>query len=562
MVIRKFAGFLLTLAFSLVSQHSLATVIASVDRGVVAIDETISLTIRINKSGSFSRPDLDILEQDFHVLGSNQSSRHSIINGKSQSSTEWVVTLMPKRQGQLLIPAITIDGEQTQPMTINVQASAPHTANAEQPVFVESEVDAKTVFVQQQLIFTLRIFQSIQLDSMSVSEPEFDNANVEKLSQTSYQRRLGNTPYRVHEIRYAIFPQQTGTLTIPEMVFTATETVARRSVFSLPGQGRPLRKLTRQHTITVQNPPAAFSGNTWLPAKSIKLLESWSTSPGNIRVGDSITRTIRTEAIGLLASQLPPQTFIAVPGLKFYPDQGQSENSLLDTGASSFRTDSAAIIPTREGPVQLPEMRLSWFNTELGTMQEAVIPASTIDVKPALAGAPSAAAPLAVDHSQQIAGQTDAAVDTGKLLLWQSIAAGLLLLWLLTLAIVILRMRHTPAQGNNNGPTEQPASNERQAFKQFSKACKDHDIDAIRSSLVIWAQLFWPQHGIGNLHDVRQMEGNGALHKALQLIENALYSSHATAQWNAEGLLSVVKLLRDRRGNKQTAEALPPLYQS
>lgn len=562
MVTRKLLLLFLTMAFSLVSQHSLATVIASVDRSVVAIDETISLTIRVNKSGSFTRPDLDILERDFHVLGSNQSSRHSIINGKSQSSTEWAVTLMPKRQGQLLIPAITINGEQTQPITINVQASAPRSANAEQPVFIESEVDSETVFVQQQLIFTLRVFQSIQLDSMSVSEPEFDNASVEKLSQTSYQRRLGNTPYRVHEIRYAIFPQQSGTLTIPEMVFTATETVARRSVFNLPGQGRPIRKLTRQHKVSVNNPPAKFSGQTWLPAKSIQLLESWSTSPGNIRVGDSITRTIRTEAVGLLASQLPPQPFIAVPGLKFYPDQGQSENSLLDTGVSSFRADSAAIIPTQEGPVQLPEIRLSWFNTELGTLQEAVIPASTIQVKPALAGAPSAAAPLAVDHSQQRASPPQPAIDAGKLLMWRWISAGLLLLWLLTLSLLLLRIRNTPERNDNKRSSEQTNGNERQAFKQLSKACKGDDVDAIRTSLVAWAKLFWPQQTISSLHDVRHMKGNGALHKALQHIENALYSSHATAQWNGDGLLSVVKLLRDRGGSKQAADALAPLYQS
>lgn len=561
MVIPKLAGILLAMALSLLSPHSLATVIASVDRSVVAIDETISLTVRVNKSGSFSRPDLDILEQDFHVLGSNQSSRHSIINGKSQSSTEWSITLMPKRQGRLLIPAISIDGQQTQPITINVQASAPRTGNAEQPVFVESEVDSATVFVQQQLVFTVRIFQSIQLDSMSVSEPEFDNASVEKLSQTSYQRRLGNTPYRVHEIRYAIFPQQSGTLSIPEMVFTATETVARRSVFNLPGQGRPIRKLTQQHSVTVKNPPATFRGQTWLPAKSIKLLESWSTSPGNIRVGDSITRTIRTEAIGLLASQLPPQSFTAVPGLKFYPDQGQSENELLDTGVSSFRADSAAIIPTREGPVELPEIRLRWFNTDLGTMEEAIIPGSTIQVKAALAGAPSAAAPLAVDHSQQAASKQPAGVDADKLRLWQWIAAGLLLLWLLTLGLLFIRLRHTPTKDKHRSQTEQTSTNERQAFKQLSKACKGDDIDAIRNSLVIWASLFWPQQNINSLHDVRQLEGNSALHKALQHIESALYSSHATAQWNGDGLLSVVKLLRDRRGSKQTAESLPPLYQ-
>ena len=208
---------LLILLSAMISQ-TMAGPMASIDRSVIAIDDTLIFTIRVNSTGSFKGPDLNSIYIDFDVLGNRQSSSHTIRNGVSESSTEWIITLAPKRKGRLTIPAINIDGEKTEPISVIVQASPPVSADLLKPVYLESEVDQNNVYVQQQIIFTLRIFQSIQLDNMNISEPEFDDALMEKLGQTSYQRKIQNTPYRVHELNYAIFPQKTGTITILSLI--------------------------------------------------------------------------------------------------------------------------------------------------------------------------------------------------------------------------------------------------------------------------------------------------------------------------------------------------------
>ncbi|HBM84533.1 MAG TPA: protein BatD, partial [Halieaceae bacterium] len=86
------------------------------------------------------------------------------------------------------------------------------------------------------------------LDSRSVSELQLDNAYVQPLEQNSFQRTQDGRPWLVHEVRYAIFPEQSGTLTIPPQVFTGRESSGRRSVFDFGSGGRQLQRRTEPLT--------------------------------------------------------------------------------------------------------------------------------------------------------------------------------------------------------------------------------------------------------------------------------------------------------------------------
>ncbi|MFA7554768.1 MAG: BatD family protein [Spongiibacteraceae bacterium] len=563
-----------TLIWILLSGLSLtvnADPIASIDRSVIAIDDTLTLTIRVNKAGSFDSPDLSALQTNFDVLGSSQRSRHIIRNGQSESWTDWVINLAPKRQGQLTIPAIEVDGEKTQAITINVQPRVPVAEGVQQPVYLESEVDKESVYIQQQVILTVRIFQSIQLDNMNISEPDFDNAAIKKLSQNSFQRRINNQLYQVHELRYAIFPQQAGELTIPELIFSANEAVTRQSIFDLAQTGKRLRKMTEQHTVTVKSPPTTNT-TIWLPAQSLHLTESWSTDLQNIHVGDSITRTITTTATGLLDSQLPPQQFKPIAGAKFYPDQGSAETSVSDQGVVSTRTDSVAIIPTQAGKLELPAMTIDWWNTEQNKLQQAVIPAQTLHIAPALANSQSTSTPLAINHSGDGLLPSETALgtaagepltDSNDVTLWQLVSAVLALLWLATLLLWWRTKTVTSiAEAAPLKPTASTLS-EKQAYKQLVVACRSNDVLAARHAIIAWARSFWPETNIQSLQDIQQHCQQHPLSNALMQLDNTLYGNNIdSSQWNGESLITIINTLKLEKNNhkKTTEKTLPPLY--
>lgn len=539
--------------------------VASIDRSVISIEDSLTLTIRISDTGSYSGPDTTPLEKDFQVLGTSQSSRHSFINGRSESSTEWTIPLIPKRTGNLTIPPLTVGKSQTQRLTVSVQQAVPRSTDNAEPIFIESDVSANSVYVQQQLIFTVRVFQSVQLDNMSLSDIDLDNALVEKLSQNTFQRRIGNRPYRVHEIRYAIFPQQSGSLTIPEVVFSANELIQQRGFFNLPGQGRPVRRLTQQHTIDVLLPPDKFpqtAQTPWLPAEDLQIDESWSIDPQSLRVGDSVTRTITITARGLSGSQLPPFNFDHIDGARFYPDQGKTENTLNEQGVSSVRIDSAAIIPTRAGELTIPAYTLHWWDTRSGQLRQATLPAQQLQIKPAPAGASGNSQPLAIDHSTPVSEQPAVITTTTGNWLWKITTVIFALLWILTAGLWWRSQRHSDSQ--QKATTAPKVNTEQQHYKQLLEACRNKDNHQVRQHLIAWTQQLATPVRIHSLYDVERYFNDQQLSAQLHALEQQLYgeeTSPKTLPFN--DLTAVIKQLRqqamDNRHSATTAQ-LPPLY--
>lgn len=545
------------------SQSLLAAPIASIDRSVIAKDDTLGLTIRSYKTNS-NGPDLSPLENNFYVIANNQSSRFVNRNGQSESWTEWQISLIPKRIGQLTIPPIRVNGETTSALYVNVQPSIPVPAGEIKPVYIESEVDRESLYVQQQLVYTLRIFQSIQLENMNISAPEFDNAAMEKMEQKSFQRRIGNTPYRVHELRYAIFPQETGELIIPEMVFTANQVEAKRSVFSLPGQGKSIRRISKQHTIAVKAPPTDYGDELWLPAESVKLVETWSRSLDDIHVGDSITRSITLNAQGLLKSQLPPFQMSKLPYANTYPDQGQSETTTSDRGATSSRTDNIAIIPTQAGPLTLPEIRIKWWNTKDQTVEETIISEQIILVKPQVGNTQGNSQPLAVDHSQignPIASR-DVVKEDGDTFYWQLSTLFFAFAWIITLWAWRTRVPPKVNQEEQHNDITRLNITEKSAFKVLENTCNNNNITDIRVDIITWATCYWPDENIKSLQDIDRLCESMPLKEALGELDQQLYGHKSDSSWQGEELLESLKQLRNKDKQKpaKREKNLKPLY--
>lgn len=544
-------------------QSLLAAPIASIDRSVIAKDDTLGFTIRSYETNS-SAPDLSPLENNFYVIANNQSSRFVNRNGQSESWTEWQISLIPKRIGQLTIPPIRVNGENTQALYVNVQPSIPVAAGEIKAVYIESEIDRESVYVQQQLIYTLRIFQSIQLENMNISEPEFDNAAMEKMEQNSFQRRIGNTPYRVHELRYAIFPQETGELIIPEMVFTANQVETKRSAFSLPGQGKAIRNISKQHTIEVKAPPTDYGEGLWLPAESVELVETWSKSLDDVRVGDSITRSITLNAKGLLKSQLPPFQMAELPSANTYPDQGQSETTTTNQSVTSNRTDNIAIIPTQAGTLNLPEIRIKWWNTKENSVEETVISEHSILVKPAIENTQGDSQPLAVDHSQTGSPIARQAVADENLhsLYWQLSTLFFAVAWIATLLVWRVRTPLKAKSEEKHNDVIQPNMTEKSAFKTLENACQNNDIADIRVSIISWAKCYWPEENTKTLQDVDSLCGSMQLKEALRELDKRLYGNNSDSPWHSKNLLESLTQLRDKNKQKSSKREknLKPLY--
>ncbi len=561
---------------------------ATVDRNKVTLDESFNLTLRLPGQSLFLEPDLSSLHQDFEVLNSRKNSQYSLINGKSTSYTDWTISLMAKRTGALVIPPIELDGEQSDPIVVEVLESKNkgQSSNSKQAIFIETDLDREQVYVQAQLLYTVRLYHAVSLGrGASLNDPEPNNTFVRKLGEESYEKILAGVRYNVIERKYALFPQSAGNLSIPSLTFNANVPTRRNqdpwgTGF---GQSKHVRLRTKEHNITVLNKPAQYPNAAWLPSEQVTVFESWSGNPDKIEVGQSITRSITLTGEGVLAAQLPDLNSRQIPGLKFYPDQAILDDKEQPSGITGKQTQSVAVIPTQPGTYELPEQRIQWWDVNRQTVQEASLPKRIITVVAAAASNyyPDARStpgsdtvqlqdPTQISAQQPIpdllAGELTAKSTTLNIWYWPVISVILLLAWVYS-SWQWFRYRRI-AQSLMPGISGEDATiqeTEKAAFKHLKNACETNDALATRATLLNWAKVNWPADKIQSLNDLGSLHTCGtSLLECIRALESSLFSNDTTRDWNGKQLLEAVALIRKKQGQmeKQKANTLPPLHQT
>ncbi len=205
---------LLLLALS-ASHAQAANLVASVDRSRLNSGETVELTVESGDVTQFGKPDLSPLEAQFEVSGTRQINQLTTLGGDNHATTRWIITLLPKQNGTVVIPPLQVGEYTTQPISLQVLETTSQDTNAElAPVFVESNLDQNTVYVQAQALLTVRVYHSVSLyDDSSLTPLQIPDARIEQLGESrTYEKVINSIRHGVIETRYAIYPQHSGSL--------------------------------------------------------------------------------------------------------------------------------------------------------------------------------------------------------------------------------------------------------------------------------------------------------------------------------------------------------------
>ncbi len=473
-----------------------ASVIASVDRSDIELNESFTLKITVDTAIDVE-PDASALDADFFVGTRSQLSNTTIVNGQISRSRTWTYILMAKREGNLEIPPVIIGTEHSEPVPINV--SAPSNAMpGEADIFVTTEVDHSNSFVQAQLIYTVKVYRSVATRQPRLSEP--DISGVEVLvevagEERSYESILNGKAYNVVERVYAIFPQESGQIAIAPARFEAR--VLR--------DGRITgRKIFESEAISVvvnpiPPPPDGYPDAVWFPARDVTLSEEWSRVPDRLPAGEPITRHITVTALGQLSTQIPVIDPAVAGKIKIYPDKPELRDTAAASGIRAVRKDQYAMIGIAAGNVELPELQLPWWNIDVGEWQVARLPGTSITILPSANAA--VVPPVA---TEQPAPQQDANVS-GNLVIqssfWRRVSEALAGVWLLT--VITWWWTRRPVDRVPKEPQPPPVYKQQsRILKAARKAAQAGDGPGIRSALLDWGRLEWPDNAPLNIGDL------------------------------------------------------------
>lgn len=545
---------LIVLSLLSLSASAQPQVRASVDRNQISMNDTLTLSLTVDSMTFSADPDINVLENDFHIINQQESSRSSFINGKVTSLRQWDYTLAPKRKGTLAIPSIPLGQYQTRPITITVSEAPAQKKTGSEQVYLESDVTPRRAYVQSQLDYTVRVLTSVNFLEASLEPLEVKGAVVESAGEDRYQTTIEGRYYQVIERHFRIYPQHSGELEIPALTLQARVEGYRQSMLD---PGRLVVKRSTAHRVRVLPPAAAFTGKVWLPAKKIDISEEWSQAPDSIEVGDSVTRTVTLRAEGLLGNQLPALPPSDVANAKLYPDQPSIENP--ETGPwTGQRVESVAIIPTQPGSYELPEIRIPWWNTETDRQEVAVLPARKIHV----AGTSSTrAAPDPQAQTRRPPQPQSAADNPVAAAAWPHwgwwLVAGLVISNLVFIGLW-LAARRSPGNVESATPPTGSTISEKAAHKALRQACKRKAPQAIRSALLEWGRAAFDQPL--NLQQLAVLAPE--LAATCRQLDAILYRGSGDSV-DTQGLIDSVARCRKRLAEEPRATddtALKPLY--
>lgn len=586
--------FWMIVALSLImwAETASAALVASVDRKLIPQGETVILTLKYDGGKTNQQPDFMPLQKDFSIFSTGTAFQHNFINGKTTQSQEWQLMLMPRGIGKITIPSLALGKLRSNPVEIEVVEANSPTANkaakasgqAGQPrLAIEAKVDNTNPYVQQEVNVAVKLFDygGMQIENIIPLDANENNWTVHSLGEPELDSEVINgETVRVITLRFALFPQKSGVLKLPEFMargyyLTRKARDPMRQIFDDAFGGmeigggfddifatkQPVSVTSKPIEITVKPMPDGQRSAWWIPAESVELYSEWKPTPPQFKVGEAVTRNIYIKAVGVTDNQLPNPDFKDSDALRQYPEKPVAEMKIEDGKIASYKMISTVYIPSKQGKTIVPEVSVNWFNVKTGKGETTTLPAMEINVLPnanirdTVAVEPEA--PAKPEAPQQ-AGTTQSIADVEPeyaapwyvKYIWviAAFAAGCVISW-----IIIRRQRP-----QNDADEILPAKD---YAKRVRAAAKANDVKELRDSLIYWCRQNYQRDDITNLRDVAQAVGYPEFAKLLEELSARLYNPQA-AQWNAQAFMNCFDKVVSKKysSTKGSGKPLPDLY--
>lgn len=523
-----------------------AQMTAEISKPKISIQDTFKLTLSVD-GASQGMPDFIPLQHDFEINATEHRVSTVVINGQMQTLNQWSVILKPKKLGTLTIPSLSIGTEKSHPLDIEVISTYPSIKTKKSKsntsdhhndrVLLKTELSDSSAYINQQIIYTVKLMHQDQLLDASYQPPTLDDALIMPLGESEqYQSVENGVHYWVEEQRYAIFPQKLGRQQLTSPIFQA-----------LIFRGMPQRVQVQDNPLILDVKPNPKPN--WLPAKSIQMNETYDSKQKQLTVGTPLVRVITIEGQAIPAELLPTLTIKNENNVGVYPEKPVLKNTIHDPDLVGIKTLKITYLLNQAGEITLPSYSIHWFNTTTGKEETSTIPSRIIHVEASTLSPTTPERPFAKptvglpeSHASQSVSTLSPAPDAR--LPW-IIAIGMGALWLITI-LFYFWYKHR-------------SYNHQKPLHLLKTACNENNPAKARAALLVWANAIWSKKSFLNLDDIRKHIANDELELALAGLSEALYQKEKTQTWNGDSLWNSVKDHQVGKKVKRKYSSLPPL---
>lgn len=381
---------------------------ASVDSKSVSVGQNLTLTITVYGDGKIPQPDLTGLD-GFAVASSYSSQSISIVNAKMSKSVSLSYVLTAVKEGDFTLGPFAVksgkDTYETEPIAVRVGPSRGQAGGqtgggqqglrqpppggqggpqertgreGERAIMAFASVDKKKAYVGEQITYTMTFAYRADVEDAEFREPEHTGFWTEPLDQagTPSVRVIDGVKYYTVSKSTAFFPISSGRFTIgPSGVRYIVSNLGKvsRDPFNF-FMGDPFQRsegvaATEPVSIEVlplpqEGEPSDFSGAVGRFDLSVV------PSSNEVRVGESITLSIRVEGAGNIRSIGEVKT-PKLEGFRVFAPKARDSVRVVDNRVGGAKIFDLVLVPEVMGKAVLDGFTLSYFDPGKGAYVRA-----------------------------------------------------------------------------------------------------------------------------------------------------------------------------------------------
>lgn len=401
------------------------------------------------------------------------------------------------------------------------------------------QTDRSNAYVNEQILVTLSVIAPVVAFNITGDELLLDDVDVVSLHREKTMLELDGVPHQRTESTFALFPRNTGVITIPALSFNAVLPVPAESASGAKGNPT-ISGSTSVVTLSIDPVPAATS--PWFPAQNVEVSSGWSLEEGSyeLRAGEPVVRQVFIKVSGQHPGAIPQIKPSEQPDVRTYPGSAQLHTEKAVSGLNGTLTQSYTVVASYPGNLTLPAIDIDWWHIDAGEWRTTTLAAEQLQVlASASGGAPS----------DLVSSRTYKYTLLGMLAVILCLAATCVSLWRKNRRLVLPQV---PEKGRTR-PTE------RSTWAALQQSFKKNSPLAIRQSLLQWAGIRWPETRIRRLD---QLPLNSlTLRNELGALDEYLFSLESSQAPDFKAMKKALKLERksDLKA-KPSQRELPALY--
>ncbi len=363
----------------------------------VVVGQQFRVTYTVNQEAKdFRAPDLSSFSV---VMGpsTSRSTSYQIINGNAMStfSLTYTYVLMANKVGEFILqPAhVTVDGQRYASNTLRIKAVAganpstaqpsstptPSTANStraitDDQVFLQQTVSKKSVYEQEALVITYKLFTRYDIrDVSNLKFPDFNGFFAQEIELPKDRQFVVETIKGVNYNtivlkQYLLYPQRSGNLKIEgtevDVIIRLSTNVRSRGIFDIFDNFQEVKKTikTTPENISVKPLPTTGKPSSFTGAVGELTLQA-AISKQNVQVNEAVSLKMTIAGNGNLR-------LIKHPSIKFpldmevYDPKISNKFKSTPNGTIGSKEIEYIFIPRFEGVYEIMGAEFSFFDTK------------------------------------------------------------------------------------------------------------------------------------------------------------------------------------------------------